>query len=257
MSSQIKTTLIKLAGEKNYENLSALKRQIQGIASVPHSVSRRQTLKDIGNRYHTDKTDSNHMFNGISYLDIYEGYFNNIRKNNVSILEIGVKGGASLQTWKAYFPHARIFGLDIDPECRNLEEPGIQIAIGSQDDVDFLKTCYGADQKFDIIIDDGSHINRHITTSFEYLFYNRLNPGGIYIIEDLRCSYQSLQSDHNILERWPGMKYNDPNQNYDNHREDMNTFFFDKIKELDYGKGSILSVHFWSMVCVITKTKNP
>ena len=41
---------------------------------------------------------------------------------------------------------------------------------------------------FDIIIDDGSHFQEHIFTSFNIL-WPFLNPGGIYVIEDLATAY--------------------------------------------------------------------
>ncbi len=39
---------------------------------------------------------------------------------------------------------------------------------------------------FDIIIDDGSHMNRDVIKSFELLF-PLLNDNGIYIVEDTIC----------------------------------------------------------------------
>ena len=156
--------------------------------------------------------------------------------------------------WKAYFRRGNIFGIDIDPECKRYEEDRIQIEIGSQDDGGFQKTCFGRDTKFDIIIDDGSHINRMTLASFELLFDSRLKKGGIYVIEDLGCSYDKLQTDQNILEIWPGMKYNDPSKSYDNDRKDMDKFFLRKIRDLDHRSGNILSLQFWAMMCFIMKT---
>ena len=43
-------------------------------------------------------------------------------------------------------------------------------------------------RRVDIIIDDGSHIVYDQVISFKSLF-NKLNPGGIYVIEDLHTSY--------------------------------------------------------------------
>jgi hypothetical protein len=42
-------------------------------------------------------------------------------------------------------------------------------------------------------------------------------------MEDLWFSYQQLQTDYNVLERWPGMECNDSNQNYNNNRQDMDS----------------------------------
>jgi len=217
------------------------------------SMIRESKLSDLGKIYGTDKVDQNHTFNNLSYLDVYEKYFLEYRDKNISILEIGVRSGDSLRTWKSYFKHGEIYGIDIDPNSQQFEEKRVRIEIGSQDDIRFLKTCFGEKTKFDIIIDDGSHVNRLTIKSFEYLFNNRLKSGGIYIIEDLRASYRKLQTDLNVVENWPGMKYNYSSINFDNVREEMNDFLLEKIKKLDHQQGNIMSIHFWSMVCVIIK----
>ena len=54
--------------------------------------------------------------------------------------------------------------------------------------IKLLQNKYGP---FDIIIDDGSHINRDVIVSFEQLF-PLLNDKGLYIIEDTIC-YKSPQ----------------------------------------------------------------
>ncbi len=41
---------------------------------------------------------------------------------------------------------------------------------------------------FDIIVDDGSHINKHVITTFNILF-PLLNHGGLYVIEDTQTLY--------------------------------------------------------------------
>ncbi|HEY2766460.1 MAG TPA: hypothetical protein VGJ13_20985 [Pseudonocardiaceae bacterium] len=40
----------------------------------------------------------------------------------------------------------------------------------------------------DIVIDDGSHISKHVIGSFDALFPH-VRPGGLYVIEDLQMSY--------------------------------------------------------------------
>lgn len=217
------------------------------------NVDKLSSLVEIGKLNGTDKHDYNHTFNGLSYLDIYDLYFREMRENPVSLCEIGVYNGASLRTWKQYFQNGNIFGIDIDPRCKAYEEDRIRIAIGSQDDNKFLLECFTDQPLFDIIIDDGSHINSLTLASFEYLFNNRLKNGGIYIIEDLRNSYMRLQTEHNIMEDWKYMQYYDKSRIYDNDRNDLDLFFQDKIKKLDYFQGSILYLHFWSMTCVIKK----
>ena len=47
---------------------------------------------------------------------------------------------------------------------------------------------YNLDNKFDVIIDDGSHESEHILTSLKTLF-PRLKTGGYYFIEDLHAGW--------------------------------------------------------------------
>jgi cephalosporin hydroxylase len=74
------------------------------------------------------------------YFDIYEHHFSRFRNKEVVILEIGIFQGGSLQMWKDYFgPKAKIYGIDINPKCKDLEEENIKIFIGSQSDRKFLR----------------------------------------------------------------------------------------------------------------------
>jgi len=76
----------------------------------------------------------------VHYFDVYDRHFSRFRNKEIVILEIGVSQGGSLQMWKNYFGEkAKIFGIDIDPRCKDLEEDNIKIFIGSQSDRNFLK----------------------------------------------------------------------------------------------------------------------
>jgi hypothetical protein len=247
----------KIIGERHYNKLRMTKQICKNPIFFAKyaftSIAGRPDLPEIGRCHGTDKIDELHSFNGLSYLDIYERYFVALRDMEISVLEIGVHNGASLRTWKSYFRHGKIFGIDIDPRCKDMEEDHIRVEIGSQDDAAFLRNCFGPDAKFDIVIDDGSHVNSFTMASFEYLFNNRLNSRGIYIIEDLACSYHKLQTEWNALRNWPGMGYNDPSKPLDNDRKDMDNFFLEKIWKLDRREGNIQFIHFWPMICVIMK----
>ena len=61
--------------------------------------------------------------------------------------------------------------------------------IGDQGNKDDLQKIVQASSKqgFDIIIDDGSHMNHHQIFSFTYLI-PYLIPGGFYVIEDIHSS---------------------------------------------------------------------
>lgn len=132
------------------------------------------------------------------YAQQYERYFRAVRRRRLRILEIGVggyanpgEGGHSLRMWKAYFPNSRVYGIDFHDK-RALEEDRIRIFQGDQSDTAFLRRTAGEIGELDIVIDDGSHINSHVISTFETLF-PLLKPDGIYIVEDSQTSY------------WPGM----------------------------------------------------
>lgn len=123
------------------------------------------------------------------YFDIYHNHFQRFRNQPVTILEIGVYHGGSLQMWKNYFgSKAKIYGVDINPRCKELEEKQIEIFIGSQEDRDFLRDLKDKIGHIDILIDDGGHTMRQQITTFEELF-PFVNEKGIYLIEDLHTSY--------------------------------------------------------------------
>ena len=262
MNRNFQSAVKGVIGEKYYARLSRRYYRLKTLAKDPSFLTKYAfgnmldvlQLREIGKYQGTDKVEKTHFFDGLTYLDIYEKYVHSLRDKDISVLEIGVRTGASLKTWRSYFKNGAIYGIDIDPRCKGIEDDRIKIEIGSQDDKQFLTTCFGPDTKFDLIIDDGSHINSFTIASFDVLFNQRLKPGGIYVIEDLHCSYDKLQTDQNILDVWPGMKYNDLSKSFDNDREEMDRFFFQKIRDLDHAVGNILCIHFWAMTCVIMKT---
>jgi len=128
------------------------------------------------------------------YAQHYARHFAPMRNRPIRLLEIGVGGhhdphggGASLRMWKAWFPRASIYGLDLFDKSA-LQEPRITIFRGSQADPDCLRRIGDQIGPIDIIIDDGSHVNEHMIISFETLF-PYVAEGGIYALEDLCTSY--------------------------------------------------------------------
>jgi hypothetical protein len=123
------------------------------------------------------------------YFEVYERHFSPFRNLPVNVLEVGVYQGGSLQMWKHYFgAQARIFGLDINPHCKSLEDERIQIFIANQEDRMELKRVAEQLPQIDILIDDGGHLPKQQINTFE-VFYPRLSENGIYLCEDLHSAY--------------------------------------------------------------------
>jgi len=210
-------------------------------------------LHQIGAKYMTDKHDQNHGFAGSSYLDTYHRYLGGIRELPMNILEIGVRDGCSHRMWKEYFSNSTIYGIDIDPRCMNSRADRIRIHIGSQSDPNTIKAvCDDAGGQFDVILDDGSHVNELTLKSFHLLF-PYLKRGGLYIIEDTGCTYYGEDlKDHIVRGQWPGMQYNQ-GVDFNNKREDMDSFFKKIITNIDGKVGEIEWIHFYSGFVVMKK----
>jgi hypothetical protein len=219
-------------------------------------------LREIGIKNGTDKVDMWHSFQNQSYLDIYEIYFKKYKDKKINILEIGVKNGNSINTWLEYFPNATIYGLDINPNCKKYETERSKIFIGSQDDKNIIEQMLADAGKFDIIIDDGSHINSLTIKSFELLF-NSVSDGGLYIMEDLGCSYENLEKLESNGNSWDGELTKNKLLGVDlNHkREELDVFFTNLVHDIDTNivnekkqiKNKIKALHFWCYIAVIMK----
>lgn len=131
----------------------------------------------------TDKSTVKH-----GYTLKYQSHFDFFRHDTFTMIEIGVGGGESLRMWEEYFPNANIIGVDILDDARKNETDRISIEVGDQTDPLFLQSLIKKYPNPRIIIDDGGHTMKQQIVSFEALF-NKVCPGGWYVIEDLHTSY--------------------------------------------------------------------
>ena len=123
------------------------------------------------------------------YFEIYDRHFSRLRGTDVHIVEFGVSKGGSMQMWKEYFgPGARIYGIDIDPSCKEHEEDQVEIFIGDQANRQFLRSVAEEIPRIDILLDDGGHKMKQQIATFEELFPH-IHENGVYLCEDLHTSY--------------------------------------------------------------------
>jgi hypothetical protein len=142
------------------------------------------SLRDIALVTGTDKLK--HKFE-----DKYEFHLGPQRLTPITLLEIGVKKGASLTMWERFFPNATIFGIDITPQCAAMATDRSTVFIGDQADRQFLHdVARKIGRPLDVVIDDGGHTMEQQRTSFDVLF-EYVRPGGFYIIEDIHTSYRA------------------------------------------------------------------
>jgi hypothetical protein len=184
------------------------------LASKSKLVDRVGTDKIYRHAYH------------VAYAPLLAPY---LHQSNVSVLEIGVQDGKSLSLWERLFTkHGRIVAIGygsgqvaksmkLEQNIRTVSrsaaaskplEPlrkngrnDVLLYYGDQSDVSFLSAVErslglssgATGQKFDVIIDDGSHVPWHQIFTLEHIFDRWLADGGIYIIEDVETSYWDAQ----------------------------------------------------------------
>lgn len=145
-----------------------------------------KTLQEISDKY-SNIQDVGHGDKGTthSYIPSYERLLTPYRDKKINFLEIGLAYGESLEMWYEFFnKESIIYGVDLST---NEIEPYLtdeRFNINIVDATSPLITSYFEDDKFDVIIDDGSHAFKDQITTFN-LLKNHINEGGVYIIEDV------------------------------------------------------------------------
>ncbi|HBI50229.1 MAG TPA: hypothetical protein DDY21_00045 [Candidatus Moranbacteria bacterium] len=118
--------------------------------------------------------------------------FSDLQDKEMKYLEVGILKGGSIEWAHKFFKKGSIFGIDkiIDKEAKDLEKVA-SLSEVNQGDVNGLKTYGETFGKFDIIVDDASHIRELTELTFVYL-WPYVKSGGWYIIEDWSAGYSNL-----------------------------------------------------------------
>jgi len=139
------------------------------------------------------KTDKNTVH---SYLELYEHLLNKKKETAQNVLEVGIgnfgdKNGGSIKLWRDYFTNAIIYGLDILPKERVIDELLTDNRVVLYTEIDayneeyFNVTFLNKNMKFDFMLDDGPHTLDSMK-SFIKLYSQVMTEDGILIIEDVQ-----------------------------------------------------------------------
>ena len=150
-------------------------------------------LTEIANKYNTDKGTNQNCDNGCGGHGFTEFYYNHFKDlKHPIILELGVYKGASIRMLNEFFNgECEIYCIDIDKNS-DVSYLGnnvhfFLVDLGNKEKLcDFVSKI--GDVKFDIIIDDASHLVYHQMLAYS-VFRKLLKPNGIYVMEDLHCSF--------------------------------------------------------------------
>ncbi len=201
---------------------------------------------DLDKLFYFYKTDKSNYLNennkyGHGYSEFYEKHLSKFKDKNLNILEIGSYSGASASAFVKYFNKAKVYCLDINLskfkfKSKKIYPFGLD-ANNKKMIYNFFKKInfFNTIKKFDIIIDDGSHILSDQLKSLNFFFHHVMN-GGFYIIEDYRFpeyfSHLKDVDDGTINELIENLK-NEKNENF----KLLNKETFDILKK------NILNIH--------------
>jgi hypothetical protein len=150
-----------------------------------------KSLLEISDFYPTDK-ESEHNY----ISNHYERIFEPLRKSTKRLCEIGRGCLGSAEMFRDYFVNAEIIAC-VPCEIKENKDR-IKIELINQSNIDEIEEFCSNQENFDIILDDGSHKMKDQQVAFSKLF-KKLNPGGIYIIEDLHTSVEAKMPEKRVF----------------------------------------------------------
>jgi len=200
------------------------------------------TLDEIAISHGTDKATvfSRTYAKPKGYTIHMAQFFEPWRDKAIRFVEIGVGGGESIRTWLDYFYKAHVIGIDNVRDTNIFNQPGkpfkrYTFVYGDQTDETFWK-CFAVDygRDFDIIVDDGAHMNDATVISFNGL-WPLLRSGGLYCIEDLATAYGG-----------------DPVFVKNGFPQQIN-WLREMVDEMNQGRGDVSSIYFSKELAILRK----
>jgi SAM-dependent methyltransferase len=198
-----------------------------------------------------------------SYLPIYERLLAPFRRQPISLLEIGIQNGGSLEIYAEYFSrYEKLVGCDISKKCAELSYGrDTFVVVGDCNADETLSRVTSVCDRYDIIIDDGSHKSKDIIRSF-LKYFPLLKSGGVFIIEDLHASYWRFfegglyytKSSMSFLKLLADV-VNEEHWGNEEKSVDLLRRYFSHLIEpgLSFPFSSIVSVEFCNSLCIIRK----
>jgi hypothetical protein len=140
-----------------------------------------ERFKSVFEEYGADKSSDRH-----NYHDVYAALFKDEDTVN-DVLEVGVYQGASLRSWRKIFQGVDVVGLD-NNQAFLFQEHNIRTLFVDQNSLPSFDYVYHIlkGQRYEMIVDDGSHMWENIVDTLNKTFPKWLNIGGWYIVEDIK-----------------------------------------------------------------------
>mmetsp|Transcript_18727 Transcript_18727/g.58672 ORF Transcript_18727/g.58672 Transcript_18727/m.58672 type:complete len:358 (-) Transcript_18727:197-1270(-) len=122
-------------------------------------------------------------------LDSYQRHFASWAGQAVALAEVGVQSGGSILMWQAVLgQNCRVYGVDINPACKQFADQTTSIVIMDQGDANawssFFTGLQSTGSALDLLVDDGSHLAPHMALTLHTAFPH-IKAGGYVAVEDI------------------------------------------------------------------------
>lgn len=142
-----------------------------------------------GRDLNTNKSPYNLDGHRSGYTGLYYLLFSHIQNQTLTVAEIGIEKNASTKLWRNFFVNSEIHGFEFEEnKIKNAINDKLPntfyhyIDSGNSKSID--KAFKETNKKFDIIIDDSTHLFEH-QINIIYNAHNYLKDNSILIIEDI------------------------------------------------------------------------
>tara|TARA_B100000963_G_scaffold361098_1_gene394846 strand:- start:1437 stop:2180 length:744 start_codon:yes stop_codon:yes gene_type:complete len=218
-----------------------------------------KSLDELFHHYGSDKAEIFKITNqqGHGFSNFYEKKLEKFKNKKINILEIGSYAGSSAAAFVKYLPNSQVFCFDINVsnfkfKSKNIHVFGVDINNEKRIKkiLNKIFTDHGF-EKFDLIIDDGSHNLKDILIALK-LFFKILKKESLYIIEDFKHpNYYKYNNNlehifvNEFLDNIERKKISPSSIFNDNDQKNL----IDSIKKIESFKGNLKD----SDICFVTK----
>lgn len=194
------------------------------------------------NQYAQPSKKNNQLIDAHGYAKIYENYFKEIKKNKMNIIELGAFYGNASAALYFYFKNSFIFSADINPDMflyRSKRIKNFYTDTSSRSSIQ--ENLLKMDIKFDIIIEDASHMLKDQIISL-FMLFKSLQSGGLFIIEEI--DFPEKREDMRINQNQPDLKTilkkanNNENFSSEYVTDEEKKYFLNNFQSISFFRGN-------------------
>ena len=195
------------------------------------------------NQYAKPSKQDDKKITAHGYAKIYEKYLKEKKEKNLNIIELGSFYGNASAAFYFYFKNSQIYSADINPDMYLYRSKRLKnFFTDTSSRASIESNILTRNTKFDLIIEDASHMLKDQIISLFILFKN-LNSGGIFIVEEI--DFPEKREDMRDGQEFPDLKtilkkiINKENFNSKYINEHEKNYFLENFDTIKFYTGNV------------------